>query len=247
MAPNNKKVTCFVDPNILDSLFDLLTALRPNTGDSSQTTGNGEEKVGAMSSEPVDNTDLSAVLNHILQAVKVLTVEVSEIKQQGVGQEGGDGGAATRELGKQVREQGDELDECRQRSMKGNFILSSPTIPSKNVVTVMKTDDQLREDGETLVDHVRGLVKTKYDVVLPESDVQACHRLPNGTIILRLWNRRPGSAWSRMIDAIKSGLNKGYNLFANFHLTRKRNGLLYEIRQLKKSGKINKFYTDENG
>ena len=28
---------------------------------------------------------------------------------------------------------------------------------------------------------------------------------------------------------------------------RKRNGILYEVRQLKKAGKISKFFTDENG
>ena len=37
------------------------------------------------------------------------------------------------------------------------------------------------------------------------------------------------------------------NLYVNFQLTRKRNELLNDIRQLKKSNAISKYYTDENG
>ena len=37
------------------------------------------------------------------------------------------------------------------------------------------------------------------------------------------------------------------NFCANFQLTSRRNDLLYEIRKLKKEGKICKFYLNENG
>ena len=50
-----------------------------------------------------------------------------------------------------------------------------------------------------------------------------------------------------MIEAIKSGKNKEINVYFNFQLTRRRNNLLYEVRQLKKQNKVAKFYTDENG
>ena len=49
------------------------------------------------------------------------------------------------------------------------------------------------------------------------------------------------------MDGIKTGKNIGYNVFLNFHLTRRRSNLLYKIRQMKKEGKIAKFYSDENG
>ena len=39
----------------------------------------------------------------------------------------------------------------------------------------------------------------------------------------------------------------GFNVFFNFQLTKRRSKLLYKIRQLKKSGQISKFYSDENG
>ena len=38
-----------------------------------------------------------------------------------------------------------------------------------------------------------------------------------------------------------------YNLYFNFHLTRRRSNLLYDLRQMKKNKQINKFYSDENG
>ena len=39
------------------------------------------------------------------------------------------------------------------------------------------------------------------------------------------------------------------NVFFNFMLTKKRNNLLYNVRELKRKeeSKIKKFYTDENG
>ena len=45
----------------------------------------------------------------------------------------------------------------------------------------------------------------------------------------------------------KSGKNNDVNVFFNFQLTRRRNNLLYEVRQLKRQDKVAKFYTDENG
>ena len=63
---------------------------------------------------------------------------------------------------KLVSEQGDELDECRQRSMKGNLILTSPSIPASNKVSLIKTDDKLREDEESLSHHALGFIQKKY-------------------------------------------------------------------------------------
>ena len=55
------------------------------------------------------------------------------------------------------------------------------------------------------------------------------------------------SAWSKIVAAIKAGKNLELNVYFNFHLTRRRSALLYEMRQLKKSGAISKFFSDENG
>ena len=50
-----------------------------------------------------------------------------------------------------------------------------------------------------------------------------------------------------MLEAIKSGKNPNVNVYFNFQLTRRRNNLLYEVRQMKKNKKIAKYYTDEHG
>ena len=188
------KVTkCSVNKETLDLLTKSIAALE-------NVEFTDEDNEGASET---DNTDLNQVLTCLMKAITTLTKKYSVVN----------------ELENELREQGDELDETRQRSLKGNLILSSPSIPSKSVVSLIKSDKQLEEDKELLSDHILGLVKEKYAVDVPHGDVQALHRLPNGNIILRLWNRKPDSAWSKLVSGIRSGKNKGYNLFANFHLT----------------------------
>ena len=82
---------------------------------------------------------------------------------------------------------------------------------------------------------------------VPAEDIQALHRLPNSTLVLRIWKRTEESAWTQLISAIKTGGNKAMNLYLNFHLTHRRSQLVYHLRQHKKNGVISKFQTDENG
>ena len=37
------------------------------------------------------------------------------------------------------------------------------------------------------------------------------------------------------------------NLFVNYQMTKRRNSILFQLRQLKRTKKIYKFYTNENG
>ena len=71
--------------------------------------------------------------------------------------------------------------------------------------------------------------------------------MQNGNVIVRVWNKRPGSAWSKLVTAIRSGNSKEMNLYINFHLTKRRNAILYKLRNLKKEKIITKFFSDENG
>ena len=145
------------------------------------------------------------------------------------------------------KENEDEIDECRQRSLKGNFIISSVADNAKRRVSLIKSDQQLREDGESLTEHIIDLAKRKYDVSISGEDIQACHRLPNNQVILRLWKRTSNSSWSRLAGGIKSGMNSGFNVYFNFQLTKRRINLMYELRQLRRGNRIRKFLTDENG
>ena len=95
--------------------------------------------------------------------------------------------------------------------------------------------------------HIIKLVQEKYDITIPESDIQACHRLPNKSVLLKIWNRKEGLAWENLVRKIKSPENNSFNVYFNFQLTNKRSNLLYECQMLKKTGKIDKFYSDENG
>ena len=241
------QVTCIVDRDAIDSLFKILVTLRGGVApdpEAAPKKGKRNNSKGRDGNQVVDPTDINELVGALFKALTDIATDVVELKER---HKEDDDSGSIKDLKEQVRIQEDEIDECRQRSMKGNFILTSPNIPASGKTNVIKSDEQLRGDGESLTSHIIQLVKEKYDVTLPENDIQALHRLPNGTVILRLWNRRPSSAWCKIVDGIKSGMNKHINFYANFHLTRKRNGLLYDVRQLKKSGEIFKFYTDENG
>ena len=145
-------------------------------------------------------------------------------------------------LKKMNRELSDEVDEARQRSMKGNIIVSS--IPSDNKPSLIKSGDQL---NTSVTEHACDLIKQKYNVTVPKEDIQACHALPNHQIIVRFANRRPESAWTSLKDNIVKGGRTGINVYANFQLTKRRNSLLYSLRRAKKEGKISKIYSNENG
>ena len=196
--------------------------------------------------EDLDPSDISSICTYLVRALLILTKKVHILEGQAGGVDGA--GAGNQGLEERLRAQEDELDEVKQRSLKGNLILSSSKGPGGNLKCEIKSDDQLKSLGVPLLAHVQDLVHRKYGVQVPKEDVQACHRLPNGSIILRLWKRTEDSAWTQLIGAIKTGgSTKSLNFYANFHLTHRRNSLVYELRQLKKDGKIFKFYTDENG
>ena len=137
----------------------------------------------------------------------------------------------------------DELDEMQQRFLKGNLVLTSRDIPANPsrrtpaVKSVLRSDEELGD--MSLLDHVLDLIQDKYHVAVPQGDVQACHRLPHGAVILRIWNRRPGSAWSKLSQAIKSRpVNPALNFYANFHLTSRRQNLTFLARNLKRNQRI---------
>ena len=207
----------------------------------------------------VDNSNMSSLISSLLVAFLSVKKRLDDAlgaaaagaqldKSEGEGGQRMAGGCGQQRL----RTVEDELDEMQQRSLKGNLMLTSRDIaanPSRGnpaVKSVLRSDEEL---GDTpLLDHVLDLVKDKYKVSVPQADVQACHRLPHGAVILRIWNRRPGSAWSKLSQAIKSKpVNPKLNFYANFHLTSRRRNLTFLVRQLKRTERISQYYTDENG
>ena len=136
----------------------------------------------------------------------------------------------------------DEVDHQAQKYLKGKFMISS--LPT---ATIIKTEEELEKEGTSLTTHVQNLIQMKLGVEVPSEDISSCSRTSNGLLLLRLSNFRPGSSFFSVVDAIKSGKNKEIKLFFNFALTKRRASLLYEVRMLKKAGKLYKFFSDFDG
>ena len=238
---------CFVDKQLLDTLINSLQVLRGDDVQDHERREDGrDDEEAANDSFSADPADLNSILHHILTAVNDLTKSVHSMRKEICGLKD-DHNKVVSVLEKKLRSTEDEMDECRQRSLKGNFIIASVPNDARGRVSLIKSDEQLAEDGETLIAHVSDLAKKKYDVDIRVGEVEACHRLPNNQVILRLWRRTQDSSWAKLAEAIKSGVNPGLNVYFNFHLTRRRVGLVYELRKMKKEKLISKFFTDENG
>ena len=123
------------------------------------------------------------------------------------------------------------------------------------IITDPKTGEQRVEDEHEMI--VR-LIKNKTGVVIPLSDIEACHALnkrgSDSSFIIRISNRKPGSAWSTLAARMLTGMNNVTksnftqdNLFLNFQLTKKRGELAKVIRKARYDKKIAKYSVDQNG
>ena len=147
------------------------------------------------------------------------------------------------DLSHRIRITEDELDDEKQKNLKGKFMLISSDKTGKK--SWIKTDDEL--DKKSLVDHVSDLVFNKYGFKIPAEDFSSCYRLYTGGLIFSLWNQKPRSTYTALCAKIKSRDNLDTNIYINFMLTKRRSALLFETRKMKKTGRIDKFYSDENG
>ena len=195
----------------LKKVFDDLTA--PDGGKKKQT---------------VDL--LTGIISNLQGAVADLTNIVKEQSEEKV------------EIEERARVNEDELDDFKQKNLRGKFIIT--TTPNKE--TLAKTQAELAAAAEaggtlTLQAHIIELALKKYEVKIPEGDIAACHYLPKGGIFFSLWNLRPGSAYSQLTTNIKKSLHKEINVYFNFMLTKRRSGLLFKVRKLRKDGEIKKY------
>ena len=146
-----------------------------------------------------------------------------------------------------------QCDETRQRSLKGNLIVSCPRVNRGGVVSdTIAVRDRSRNSvrEESVTEMVVRLVKMKTGQAIPLQDISACHpigRKESNTFILRVTNRKPGSAW----DTITTGMRRGFatddNIFINYQLTDRRIALSKEVKQAKKDKLIKKYFIDSNG
>jgi hypothetical protein len=151
-------------------------------------------------------------------------------------------------------------DEIQQRSMKGNLIVSSPNTRGKDSLMVKKERKEngqvVGQEGET--EMIVRLIRDKTGVNIPLCDVIACHALnkqgANSTYLIRINNRKPGTAWEVLAAGLMTGKNfktgdyfTDANVFINFQLTKMRGDLAKEVRKAKYSKDIVKYGTDQNG
>ena len=189
---------------------------------------------GEKADKSPDTSDMGIIIHELVKAVNILRQKVEDLESK----------SATSDEGLRNREANDEIDEIKQRQLKGSLLLSCSKADTSSP-SLIKSDEEL--GSCPLIDHVTDIINKKYKVKVPKEDVQACHRLPSGSIIIKIWRRTNASPWQSLINSIRTGGDKKINCFLNFHLTKTRNNLLYEVRQLKKKNIITTFSSDENG
>ena len=154
-----------------------------------------------------------------------------------------------RKLKSEISALTDEVDETRQRSMKGNLIVSSPKLNDTNTLAIHKVTNGKKESDAEMVSR---LIKLKSGVEVDPADVIACHPIgkkERNAYVIRLFSRREDSAWHLLTEGMKSGgnFNREVNVFINFQLTNKRAKLAKIVRKAKKDSKIHKYIINQNG
>ena len=154
-----------------------------------------------------------------------------------------------------------EMDETRQRGLKGNIIVSSPDKPGSPSLLVQENHhDGSREDE---VDMIIRLIKKKTTVALKKESVLACHRLgeegrKKQSYLVRISDHKNGSDWDTLATGMVTGkIGAGHggtnftkdNIHINFQLTNKRMELVHICRKLVKMDPkpISKYSVNQNG
>ena len=129
-------------------------------------------------------------------------------------------------------------------------------MPSILVKKERKIENVVRMEDET--EMIIRLIKEKTGVEFLLSDIDACHVLKkqglDSSYILRVSNRKPGSAWEVLSAGLLTGRNfktgsnfTKANVFINFQLTKRRGELSKKVREAKYANNIIKYGTDQNG
>ena len=122
----------------------------------------------------------------------------------------------------------------KQRSVKGNFIISGVDIPRYY-------------HEEHLFDVVYKLIWEKHNIELNWHHMKALHRLPGNSIIMVMNTRMPGSAFQALITAVNSNPNPRIKIYLNLQLMEPFDMMHYAARKLKAQGVISYYKLDENG
>ena len=152
-----------------------------------------------------------------------------------------------------------KYDEVRQRGLKGNLIISSPTRTTNrghNIPTLVQhrmfEDQYSAWRSETDMEMVQRLVELKTGIWIDEREITACHplgRRERNTFIICIANRSPLSSWDMITRGMATADNNfsNDNIFINFQLTKRRGEICKEVRIAKKEEKVKNYEIDANG
>ena len=148
------------------------------------------------------------------------------------------------EMQSKVQDLESDLDSASQKMKTGTIVLTQ----SKET-NLIKSEEVLGTENQTVEAHACALIKLKTGVAVEERELRVAHHLPNGNLKVKFADLKSGSRFSQVVQKIKkpSSEEKGVKVYLNFELTKRRNAVLYEIRRLKREGKLFRFFTDFDG
>ena len=128
-----------------------------------------------------------------------------------------------------------EMDETRQRGIKGNLLISAP--PKGGQPHPRAKPEPIQGNGrmETVTEMNLRMIKEKTGVEIKLSDITARHVMPGNphTWVLRVANRAPGSGWESLCAGMYTGKKLGTDnyfddngIYINFMVTKSRSKLL---------------------
>ena len=144
-----------------------------------------------------------------------------------------------------------EIDETRQRGMKGNLILST-----KFTTKHLLTQKILIGQTETPSAMCKRLIQEKTGVDLPLADILACHSVGKSSYIVKILNWKKDSAWESICAAMATGKNQksqnmmvNNDIFLSFQLTSRRQVLLRNVVKARKekNKNVKNYKVNQNG
>lgn len=143
-----------------------------------------------------------------------------------------------------------EIEETRQRGMKGNLLISCPPLTHGGLSKAIK------RPTESLPQMCSRLIQEKTGVHIPISEIKACHVVSKtkNTYLVKVDNMAPRSGWEALAAGMMCGKRqdggyfvKGDGIFLNFQLTAARAFTLKQVRLARQQQKIHKFSVNQNG
>ena len=124
--------------------------------------------------------------------------------------------------------------ENRQRTSKGNLILSGRHLPRY-------------QEGENLLQITRDIVYRKYGIDINPAEFKVVHRIAGGKILFSLHSRICGLGYDQLVKSINSNPNPSVETYLSIQLFEPYSDLFYMARRLKAFKVISYYRIDENG